>query len=104
MLGLELARDMGIKVLEVIGDSDLVVMQVKDKFSVRNGRLRRYIHAVWDSIELFDAFAIKEVPREQNAQADALDVAAATLQPCESLISGESKMEIIFRPSVPDNF
>jgi ribonuclease HI len=29
LLGLELAREMGIKVLKVIGDSDLVVLQVR---------------------------------------------------------------------------
>jgi ribonuclease HI len=40
-LGLELARDMGIKVLEVVGDSDLVVMQVKDKFLVKNDKLKQ---------------------------------------------------------------
>lgn len=29
LLGLELARDMKIKILQIVGDSDLVVMQVK---------------------------------------------------------------------------
>jgi ribonuclease HI len=30
LLGLELARDMGVKVLEVKGDSNLAVLQVKN--------------------------------------------------------------------------
>jgi hypothetical protein len=42
----KLVRDMGIKVLEVIGDSDLVVMQVKDKFVVMNDMLKGYKCAV----------------------------------------------------------
>jgi len=43
------------------------------------------------------------VPRKQNAQTDALVVATTTLQPCESLVLGESEMEIIFKVSTPDN-
>jgi hypothetical protein len=35
--------------------------------------------------------------------ADSLAVAASTLQPSEDLIKGKGKLEIIFRPSVPDN-
>jgi hypothetical protein len=39
----------------------------------------------------------------QNSLADSLAVATSTLQPSEDLIRGEGKLEIIFRPSVPDN-
>ena len=35
--------------------------------------------------------------------ADELAVAASAMQPCENLIKGESKLEIIFIPAVPDN-
>jgi hypothetical protein len=34
---------------------------------------------------------------------DSLAVAASTLQPSEELVRGKGKLEIIFRPSVPDN-
>jgi ribonuclease HI len=40
LLGLELTREMGIKVLVVIGDFDLVVKQVKNEFSMKNNRLK----------------------------------------------------------------
>jgi hypothetical protein len=52
---------------------------------------------------MFDAMDIISVPRDQNSLADSLAVAASTLQPSEDLIRGEGKLEIIFRPSVPDN-
>jgi hypothetical protein len=65
--------------------------------------LRRYRNAIWDTIEMFDAMDIISVPREQNSLADSLAVAASTLQPSEDLIKGDGKLEIIFRPSVPDN-
>jgi ribonuclease HI len=41
-LGLELAIEMGIKVIQVIQDSNLVVSQVKDHFKVKDDRLRLY--------------------------------------------------------------
>jgi hypothetical protein len=52
---------------------------------------------------MFDAMDIISVPRDQNNLADSLVVAASTHQPSEDLIKGEGKLEIIFRPSVPDN-
>jgi len=54
---------MKIKMLRVIGDFDLVVMQVKGHFAVKNVRLKRYKHAMIDSIEYFDAFNIEVVDR-----------------------------------------
>jgi ribonuclease HI len=103
LLGLEIAKDMGIKIINVKGDSDLVILQVKNKFACKNERLKRYRNAIWDTIEMFDAMDIISVPRDQNSLADSLAVAASTLQPSEDLIKGEGKLEIIFRPSVPDN-
>jgi ribonuclease HI len=69
-IGLELALDMGIKCLQVMSDSDLIILQVKRQFSAKNERFKRYRNAVWDSIDLFEAFDIRVVPREQNANAD----------------------------------
>jgi ribonuclease HI len=103
LLGLEIAKDMGIKIINVKGDSDLVILQVKNKFACKSERLKRYRNAIWDTIEMFDAMDIISVPRDQNSLADSLAVAASTLQPSEDLIKGEGKLEIIFRPSVPDN-
>lgn len=69
----------------------------------QDNRLKNYKNAVLDLIELFDAFGIEAVPRELNSMADELAVAASAMQPCENLIKGESKLEIIFIPAVPDN-
>lgn len=55
-------------------------------------------------MELFDAFTIKVVPKEENSMDNALAIAVASLQPCEELIYGECTMEILFRPYVPNNF
>jgi ribonuclease HI len=81
IIGLDLALDRKIKCLRVIGDSDLVVSQVKKKFVAKNERLRKYRNSIWDTIELFDAFSIEVVPREKNHIVDALAISATTLQP-----------------------
>jgi ribonuclease HI len=46
LLGLEIAKDMGIKIINVKGDSDLVILQVKNKFACKSERLRRYRNAI----------------------------------------------------------
>jgi hypothetical protein len=66
--------------------------------------LKKYRNAIWDTIELFDAIDLISIPRDQNNLANILAVASSTLQPSEDLIKGKGKLEIIFIPSVPDNF
>ena len=55
---------------------------------------------MWDTIELFDALSMATVPRDQNMEAYVLAIVVAYLQPCEQLMVGETKMEVIFRPSI----
>ena len=47
--------------------------------------------------------SIEVVPREENHVADALVVSASTLQPCDGPLRDLCKMEVLFRPSIPDN-
>ena len=54
-------------------------------------------------MEWFDALNIQNIPREMNGSADKLVVATSTLQPSDEMINGNGKMEIKFRPSIPDN-
>ena len=46
LLGLELARDIKVKLLSVKGDLDLIIQQIKGKFSCKNDKLRKYQNAV----------------------------------------------------------
>ena len=64
LLGLEIAKDMGIKMLCIKGDSDLIVSQVRSRFACKCERPRRYRNAIWDTMEFFDALNITEIPRE----------------------------------------
>ena len=98
MLGLEACKGMGIKLLNIKGDSDLIVSQVKGQFACKSERLKRYRNVVWDIMEFFEALNLIAISRDLNSEADKLAVAASTLQLSENLAKEEIKMEIIFRP------
>ena len=46
LLGVEVAKDMGIKLLSIKGDSDLIVQQIKGQFACKCQRLKRYRNAI----------------------------------------------------------
>jgi ribonuclease HI len=103
LLGLELCRDRGVKCLNIKGNSDLVIQQLKNKFACKSKRLKGCRNAIWDLINDLDALNLIAIPREQNSKADELVVAASTLQLPDNLIEENISVEVIFRPSVPDN-
>lgn len=103
LLGLEIARELRIKLLTVKGDSDLVIKQVKGIFSCKSDRLRKYRNVLRDTIELFDTFGLHIVPREEKCQPDEIAVAISTFQISDNLLKDRAGMEVIFKPSVPDN-
>ena len=49
LLGLEIAKDMGIHVLSIKGDLDLIISQVKGTFACKSERLKKYRNVVWDT-------------------------------------------------------
>jgi ribonuclease HI len=103
ILGLEICRDKGIMCLNVKGDSDLVIQQLKNKFDCKSERLKGYRNAIWNLIDDLDAIDLIAIPREQNAKADELAVVASTLQLPDNLIDEHISVEVIFRPSVLNN-
>jgi ribonuclease HI len=103
ILGLNLAIDKGVTILEVKGDSDLIVSQVLMRFATKNEKLKRYRDVAQALSKSFRKISIEAVPREENHVADALAVSASTLQPCEGPLHDLCRMEVLFRPSIPDN-
>ena len=59
LLGLETAKDMVIKMLNINTDSNLVVLQLKNQYQCKSDRLRKYRNAIWDTMEWFDALTFK---------------------------------------------
>ena len=46
LLGVEIAKDMGLKMLSIKGDSDLVILQVKNDYACKCKRLKMYGNVV----------------------------------------------------------
>ena len=72
LLGIELARKLGASEIELVGDSELVVRQVKGEYRVKDADLQPLHRAVREALEGFERWSIRHVRREQNAEADAL--------------------------------
>ena len=72
LLGIERARELGGTELELIGDSELIVRQVKGEYKVKDAGLRELHAEVMRSLAPFENWSIRHVRRESNAEADRL--------------------------------
>jgi ribonuclease HI len=72
LLGIERAAAIGADRLELVGDSELVVRQVKGEYKVKDATLQGLHAQVLTALEGFDQWSIRHVRREQNAEADRL--------------------------------
>ena len=72
LLGIEIARARGAEEVELIGDSELIVRQIKGEWKIKNAPLRELRAEVVAALAGFDAWSARNVPREQNEAADAL--------------------------------
>ena len=72
LLGLERARQLGASEVEVVNDSELIAKQVNGQYKVKHAAMRPlYLDAI-EALRGFEKWSIRSVPREQNADADAL--------------------------------
>jgi ribonuclease HI len=72
LLGIERAQALGASEVELIGDSQLVVRQVKGEYRVKDEGLRPLHAEVRAALDSFDRWSIRHVRREHNAEADRL--------------------------------
>ena len=70
--GLERARELGATEIDVRGDSALVVNQVNGSWRIKEPHLRPLREDAVRALGAFDRWTLKHVPRERNAEADAL--------------------------------
>jgi ribonuclease HI len=70
--GLQAAEDLGFKDLQIFLDSELVVKQVRGEYRVKNPRLQKLFREVMSRLQRFEDYAIVQVGREHNKQADRL--------------------------------
>jgi ribonuclease HI len=72
LLGIERARAFGAAELDLVGDSELVVRQIKGEYKVKDPGLRELHAQVRDALTGFERWSIRHVRREHNAEADRL--------------------------------
>jgi ribonuclease HI len=103
VLGLEAARKMNIKNLEVYGDAELIVKQINRQYQAKHPRLRSYRNCAWDLIEFFfSSVNVHYIPRAENLKADSLAKAASTFAP-PTAFKLKYHIEVRHRPSIPNN-
>jgi ribonuclease HI len=72
LLGIERAAALGATELELVGDSELIVKQVKGEYKVKDATMRELHTEVKRALSGFEAWSIRHVRRERNAEADRL--------------------------------
>jgi ribonuclease HI len=72
LLGIERAAALGASELELVGDSELVVKQVKGEYKVKDATMRELHGEVKAALRDFENWSIRHVRREYNAEADRL--------------------------------
>ena len=66
LLGLNAAKDRGIRNIKVFGDADLIIQQVNKTFQAKHPRLKAYRDEVWRLKDSFDYLCISYIPRAKN--------------------------------------
>ena len=70
--GLQGSLKVGIDIIHIVGDSQLIIKQVTKVFKVNKPELQRHRDRVLELLEQFEDHTIKWVPRRDNKRADAL--------------------------------
>ncbi|KAL2237224.1 UNVERIFIED_CONTAM: Transposon Tf2-12 polyprotein [Sesamum indicum] len=70
--GLQTAWDGGVRQVDVYTDSQLVAMQVHGTYETREWSMTQYLAKVKEMMGKFDRCTINQIPRDENARADAL--------------------------------
>ncbi|XXG85706.1 hypothetical protein AAC387_Pa11g0740 [Persea americana] len=79
IIGLELALESGITMLEAFGDSQLIVNQMNQKYEIRKPDLLPYYNKAQSLRQRFDICHITHIWRGENIRADALAGLAASM-------------------------
>jgi len=72
LLGLRRARELGATEVDVVNDSELVAKQVNGAYKVKHEAMKPLFLEALELLRGFERWSMRSVPREQNADADAL--------------------------------
>ncbi len=72
LLGLELARDLGAREVEIVNDSELVSRQIGGEYKVKHAGLKPLFTETMRALRAFDRWRVRSVRRHGNERADEL--------------------------------
>lgn len=102
ILGLKLIRDLGATKFSILGDSYLIIPQMKGTFVTNDNRLRAYRKAATEILNTFSESQLTKISRSHNLHAHSLTTFASTCKlPFEP--NHHFTVEMKHRPTVPDN-
>ncbi|XP_016675260.1 uncharacterized protein [Gossypium hirsutum] len=79
-MGIRAAIERKVKVLEVYGDSALIIYQLKGEWETRDPKLIDYRKMVLELVKEFDDITFCYLPRDENQMADALATLASMIK------------------------
>ncbi|KAK5835226.1 hypothetical protein PVK06_010913 [Gossypium arboreum] len=98
-MGIWTAIDREIKVLEVYGDSALVIYQLKGEWETRDPKLISYRKLILELIEEFDDITFHYLPQDENQMADALATLVSMIKVSEQEDMNPIQMSICKAPA-----
>ena len=72
LLGAQRAKALGATEVELVNDSQLVERQLRGEYKVKHADMKPLFEQAQAALAAFDRWSIRSVPREENADADAL--------------------------------
>jgi len=72
IMGLEKAKKLGGRELEIRMDSELIIKQLKGEYKVKNAEIAKRFLEVHNLFQHFNKISYRHIPREKNQEADAL--------------------------------
>ncbi|XP_017979866.1 PREDICTED: uncharacterized protein Mb2253c-like [Theobroma cacao] len=94
VMGLQAAIDMRIDMIEVYGDSALVICQMRGEWETRDSKLIPYQKLVTELSKQFQKISFNHFPREENQIADTLATLAVMFKINEAAVVRPFDLEI----------
>ncbi|KAA0062672.1 hypothetical protein E6C27_scaffold79G001920 [Cucumis melo var. makuwa] len=79
IIGLQMALEIGVSLIEIYGDSKLIINQLLLQYDVKHEDLKPYFTYAQELMERFDSVMLEHVPRTENKRVDALANLATSL-------------------------
>ncbi|XP_012833996.1 PREDICTED: uncharacterized protein LOC105954857 [Erythranthe guttata] len=92
--GMEIAQELGARVVRINSDSQLVIHQLEGDYEVKNDRMKGYVNKARAIQETFKACTVHQIPRNDNQQADFLAKIGSSVVDCV-----ERKISILIAPT-----